>query len=47
MDRWINGYVPNEQDKETVNIKLPKISNFDVLNKVANELRLAFFYRYM
>ena len=42
MDRWINGYVPNEQDKETVNIKLPKISNFDVLNKVANELRLAF-----
>ena len=33
MDRWINGYVPNEQDKETVNIKL---------NKVANELRLAF-----
>ena len=42
MDRWINGYVPNEQDKETVNIKLPKISNFDVLNKVANELQLAF-----
>ena len=42
MDRWINGYVPNEQDKETVNIKLPQISNFDVLNKVANELRLAF-----
>lgn len=42
MTRWINGYVPDEQDKETVNIKLPRISNFDVLNKVANELRLAF-----
>lgn len=41
-NRWINGYVPSEQDEETVNIKLPQINNFDVLNKVANELRLAF-----
>ena len=39
---WINEFLPVEQDDETVNIKLPKINNFDVLNKVANELRLAF-----
>lgn len=42
LHNWINEYIPEEQDEETVNIKLPQIKNFDILNKVANELRLAF-----
>lgn len=42
LHNWINEYIPEEQDEETVNIKLPLIKNFDILNKVANELRLAF-----
>lgn len=40
--KWVNEYVPGKQDADTINIKLPQLNNFDELNKVSNELRLAF-----
>lgn len=45
LNNWFQKFMPENIDEDSssiVNIKLPNIHNFDDLNKVANELRLAF-----
>lgn len=41
LHNWINRYVPDEEDEETINIKLPKLCKMDDLTKASSIINKA------